>query len=135
MNRIPVEILTVAYKVSKAQFSRLVELALAELPEQFSKFLEEVPLEIMDQPTMEQLRSVGAAPGHLLGLYRGRPRTIRSVEDSGALPDAIFIFQHAIESYCNSEEQLLRQVRTTVLHEIGHHFGLDEDDLERLGYR
>ena len=47
----------------------------------------------------------------------------------------IYIFQQPIETVCNSEEQLVRQVRVTVLHEIGHHFGLSEDDLERLGYR
>jgi predicted Zn-dependent protease with MMP-like domain len=125
----------VAYKVSKGQFSRLVERALEELPEEFAKFMEEVPLEIMDRPTKEQVRAAHAEHGLLLGLYRGRPRTVRSVEDTGAMPDSIYIFQEPIETVCNSEEQLVRQVRTTVLHEIGHHFGMNEDDLERLGYR
>ena len=84
---------------------------------------------------MDYTQGLKLEPGHLLlGLYRGRPRTQRSVEDSGSLPDVIYIFQESIQRVCQSEEQLVRQVRITVLHEIGHHFGMSEDDLEKLGY-
>ncbi len=125
-----------AYRVSKAQFGALVEEAIAELPEEFAQFLEEVPIEVRDNPDESHLRGAHVGPGGLLlGLYVGRPRTMRSVEDSGAMPDVIYIFQEPIQTVCNSREQLLRQVRVTVLHEIGHHFGLGEDDLTRLGYR
>ena len=125
-----------AYRVSKAQFGVLVEEAIAELPEEFAKFLEEVPIEVRDRPDESQIRRANLGRNALLlGLYVGRPRTVRSVEDSGALPDVIYIFQEPIQMVCNSEEDLVRQVRVTVLHEIGHHFGLGEDDLERLGYR
>jgi predicted Zn-dependent protease with MMP-like domain len=124
-----------ALRVSKDQFAELVEQALAELPYQFANFLEEVRLEIADRPTPEQLRLARVKQnGLLLGLYQGRPRTARSVWDSGQLPDVIWIFQQPIEEICRSQEQLVRQVRTTVLHEIGHHFGMTEDDLTRLGY-
>jgi predicted Zn-dependent protease with MMP-like domain len=123
----------VAYRVSKAQFEQLVEEALGDLPEQFVKFLDEVSIEVRDRPTTAQLRRVGSE-GLLLGLYQGRPRTARSVEDSGTLPDIIFIFQEPIEAVSESREQLVRQVRITVLHEIGHHFGLSEQDLDELGY-
>jgi predicted Zn-dependent protease with MMP-like domain len=126
----------VAYRVSKARFNQLVEAALQELPEQFADFLEEVPIEVRDQPDASQLqRARVRSDALLLGLYVGRPRTLRSVEDSGTMPDAIYIFQQPIETVCNSEDELIRQVRVTVLHEIGHHFGLSEEDLERLGYR
>jgi len=126
----------VAYRVSKAQFGLLVEEAIAELPDEFAKFLEEVPIEVRDWPDESQMRRANLGRNALLlGLYVGRPRTVRSVEDSGALPDVIYIFQEPIQRVCNSEEDLVRQVRVTVLHEIGHHFGLGEDDLERLGYR
>jgi predicted Zn-dependent protease with MMP-like domain len=126
----------VAYRVSKAQFARFVEEAAEELPPQFAELVEEVPIEIHDAPTPELLAEVGVPKGSTLrGLYRGRPRPRRHIEDSGAMPDVILIFQNTIEAVCADEEQLKRQVRTTVLHEIGHHFGLDEDDLERLGYR
>jgi predicted Zn-dependent protease with MMP-like domain len=130
------EILTVAYRVSKAQFGKLVEAAIQELPEEFAEFLEEVPIEVRDQPTESQLQQAGVRQGGLLlGLYVGRPRTRRHVEDSGALPDVIYIFQEPIQAVCGTEAQLIRQVRVTVLHEIGHHFGLNEEDLTRLGYR
>lgn len=124
-----------AYRVSKTKFAELVQAALATLPEAFAKFLEEVPVEVEDEPGPRHLRASGVRGGTLLGLYRGRPRTVRSVEDSGTLPDVIYIFQRPIESICNTEEELVRQVYITVLHEIGHHFGLSEQDLERLGYR
>jgi predicted Zn-dependent protease with MMP-like domain len=98
--------------------------------------MEEVSVEVRDKPTARQMKDRRLRHGDLLlGLYVGRPRTIRSVEDSGAMPDVIYIFQQSIEEVANSEEQLLRQVRVTVLHEIGHHFGMDEDDLDELGYR
>ena len=125
-----------AYHVSKAHFYELIEAALRELPEQFAEFLEEVPVEVRDEPEESQLRKARIGRGGLLlGLYVGRPRTLRSVEDSGPCRNVIYIFQQPIEAVCNSEEQLIRQVRVTVLHEIGHHFGLSEEDLERLGYR
>jgi predicted Zn-dependent protease with MMP-like domain len=123
------------HHVSKVEFTRLVELALAELPAEFAEFIEEVPVEIRDQPSAEQLRLARVKQnGLLLGLYQGRPRTQRSVLDSGTLPDVIYIFQESIEQVCKNETELIQQVRTTVLHEIGHHFGMNEADLERLGY-
>ena len=124
-----------AYHVSKAKFAQLVERALAELPEQFAEFLEEVPVEIRDRPTRAQLRQLGLEKDELLlGLYTGVPRTERSVEHSGRMPDVIYIFQEDCELVSDSEEELVREVRTTVLHEIGHHFGMDEDDLDEVGY-
>ena len=124
-----------AYRVSKAEFDRLVERALRELPAKFAEFLEEVPVEIQNRPTRKQLKSVGLEPDHLLlGLYDGLPLTQRSVEHSGVRPAVIYIFKEDIELACDSEEELIEQVRTTVLHEIGHHFGMSEDDLDELGY-
>jgi len=122
-----------AYRVSKRRFGELVEQALAELPDQFQEFLHEVPVEVWDRPSPTQRRGLGRG-GLLLGLYVGRPRTERSVEDSGRMPDVIYIFQEPIEQVCNNETELIEQVRKTVLHEIGHHFGMDEDDLTDLGY-
>jgi predicted Zn-dependent protease with MMP-like domain len=124
-----------AFKVGKGEFEQLVEAALAELPPQFASVLEEVPVEIADRPTTAQLRRLNLHEGELLlGLYQGRPRTHRSVEDSGTIPDVIFIFQESIEAVSRDRESLIAQVRKTVLHEIGHHFGLSESDLDKLGY-
>ena len=61
-------------------------------------------------------------------------RSARSVEQSGIRPAVIYIFQDNIERVSQTEEQLVQQVRTTVLHEIGHHFGMSEDELDQLGY-
>jgi predicted Zn-dependent protease with MMP-like domain len=127
--------IAMAHHVSQARFGQLVERALAELPEQFQAFLEEVPIEIKRRPTTRQLRSVGLEEDELLlGLYQGRPRTERSVQDSGTLPDVIYVFQDDVELCSDSEDELVDQVRVTVLHEIGHHFGMTEDDLNELGY-
>jgi predicted Zn-dependent protease with MMP-like domain len=124
-----------AYRVSRKRFGELVEQAIAELPEPFAAFLEEVPIEIRDRPTPKMLRSVGLEEDELLlGLYVGRPRTERSVEESGRLPDVIYIFQEDVEEVCENEEQLVEEVRRTVLHEIGHHFGMGEEELDELGF-
>ena len=124
-----------AYHVSKADFARYVEQALAELPEPFASHLEQITVEIKDRPTRKQLREVGLADDELLfGLYQGVSLPNRSVEHSGVLPDRILIFQEDHELACGSPAELVEEIRKTVLHEIGHHFGMDEDDLDEVGY-
>jgi predicted Zn-dependent protease with MMP-like domain len=124
-----------AYHVSKERFGELVEQALAELPSPFDEYIEEVPVELRDRPTLRQLQSVGLDSNHLLlGLYDGVPLTQRSVEQSGVRPPVIYIFRDHIELACRSEQELVEQVRKTVLHEVGHHFGMNEQDLDELGY-
>jgi predicted Zn-dependent protease with MMP-like domain len=97
--------------------------------------LEEIAVEIRDRPAAGQLRKVGLRrDGLLLGLYHGRPRTHRSVLDDGVMPDVIYLFQEDIELMSDDAESLKRQVRMTTLHEIGHHYGMSEQDLDDLGY-
>ena len=123
------------YHVSKQRFAELVEEALRQLPQPFAQHLEEVSVEIKDRPSAKQLKQSGLEEDDLLlGLYVGHPMTERSIEYSGVLPDAIYIFQEDVELASDSEKELIEQVRVTVLHEIGHHFGMDEDDLDELGY-
>ena len=124
-----------AYHVSKERFAALVERALAELPDPFAGFMEEVRVEVEDRPSPKLLKELGMDEDELLlGLYQGRSLTERSVEHSCAMPDSVTIFQDDVEEVCDSEADLLREVRITVLHEIGHFFGMDEDDLDELGY-
>jgi len=124
-----------AYRVSKADFAQIVQEAIEALPERFSSAVEDVSIEVLDRPAARQLSRLGTKKGGLLlGLYTGVPRTKRSVEDSGRLPDAIYLFQQNIESVCDSADELIEQTRITLLHEIGHYFGMDEDDLTELGY-
>lgn len=123
------------HHVSKQRFQKLIEQAIAGLPEEFAEALDHVPIEVRDRPSVEQLRSVGLGDDELLlGLYVGTPLTERSTEDSGRLPDKIFIFQDDCEQVSESDTQLVDEVRITVLHELGHYFGLDEDELDDLGY-
>jgi predicted Zn-dependent protease with MMP-like domain len=121
--------------VSKAEFARYVEQAMAELPEPFASHLEQITVEIQDRPTRKLLRSVGLTDDDLLyGLYQGVSLPERSVMHSGVLPDRILIFQEDHELACDNPRELVEEIRKTVLHEIGHHFGMDEDDLDAVGY-
>lgn len=123
------------FTVSRAQFEKLVERALAELPPEFAKALDEVSIHIEDRPTPRQLKSLGLADDELLlGLYEGIALPDRSVELSGKLPDRITLFQDDIQQVSDSEPELVAEVRTTVLHELGHYFGMDEEDLDGVGY-
>jgi predicted Zn-dependent protease with MMP-like domain len=130
-----VAIVSMPHHVSKTRFGELVERALSEVPPPFAQHLEEIPVEIHDRATPSQRRGAGLKGNELLlGLYVGHPNTERSVLHDGYLPDRIFIFQRDVELVSDSEDDLVEQVRTTVLHEIGHHFGMSEDDLDHLGY-
>jgi predicted Zn-dependent protease with MMP-like domain len=125
------------YRVGKARFGELVERALAELPPQFRGFLEEVPVQVETRPSRRLLRSLGMRDDDwLFGLYQGAD-LMRRVETEGRgspMPNHILIFQEDHEENSDSERELVREIRTTVMHEIGHHLGMNEDDLERLGY-
>ena len=123
--------------VSKAEFARYVEQALAELPEPFASALEEVPVQIERRPSRRMLRSLGMDEDELLmGLYQGASMLDRvEVEGRGSpAPNHILIFQEDIELASDNPKQLVEEIRTTVLHELGHHFGMDEDDLDQIGY-
>ena len=130
-----VHILYRVHRVSKNHFARVVESALADLPPKFAAVLEQVPIEIHTRPTRRQLRSVGLADDELLlGLYVGTSLMDRSVDHALEYPSSIYLFQEDLETVSDSEADLVQEIRTTVLHELGHHFGMNEDDLDALGY-
>ena len=122
-------------------FDEIFGQELAKLPQSLRDKLEEVPVIIEDYPDDDLLEEMGIDdPGSLCGLHTGVPLTQRSVEQSGTIPDTINLYRDGIfnqslddEGYVD-EAELRRQVRITLLHEIGHHFGLTEEDLEKLGY-
>ncbi len=126
-----------AYHVSKADFAGHVERVLAELPDKFAAALEEVPVQIEQRPSRRLLRSLGLADDELLlGLYQGAS-LIDRVEREGfgsPMPKHILVFQEDVELASDSEADLVHEIRTTVLHELGHYFGMDEEDLDELGY-
>ena len=121
--------------VSKAEFARLVEAALAELPQAFAEHLQRVPVAIEPRPTPQQLKSVGLGKRDLLlGLYVGTSLADESVHHGVEMPSIVLVFQEDIELVCDTPDELQAEIRKTVLHEVGHHFGLDEEQLESLGY-
>lgn len=122
-------------RLSEEDFGQLVDQALADLPEQFLPYMENVSVEVQPRPTRELMQSMNIRGGRtLLGVYHGVPLTRKSVEALVDWPERIVIFQRNIEAICATKDQIVQQIRTTVLHEVGHHFGMDEDDLEGLGY-
>ena len=123
--------------VSKTEFSRIVEEALDELPPQFARFVEEVPVQIETRPSRRLLRQLELDDDELLfGLYQGASLMERvEVEGRGSpAPNHILLFQEDHELVAQNRAELVAEVRKTVLHEIGHHFGMNEADLDELGY-
>ena len=125
----------------RSSFDAVLEEVLGELPGQIRALLEEVPLLVEDSPSPEVLEMLGVLDPRLLcGLYTGIPMTRRSVLHSGTLPDRICVFREGVRAAAAGaggrvvRGRLKRHIRTTVLHEIGHHFGLEEADLRELGY-
>ncbi|MBI5723594.1 MAG: metallopeptidase family protein [Planctomycetes bacterium] len=125
----------------RKRFDELLEQILAELPEDLQELLQEVPVVVDDRPSQEMLEEINAGKNTILcGLHSGIPLTRRSVEHSATLPETIHIFREGIWEVAAdkkgevADRSLARQIRITVLHEMGHHFGLDERELRRLGY-
>jgi predicted Zn-dependent protease with MMP-like domain len=110
--------------VDPARFEELVVAALDGLPEELGQMMRNVAV------TVEH----GAGPPGLLGLYQGVPLTSRTTQYAGVLPDRITIYRLAICAICRSETEVGEQVRRTVVHEVGHHFGIDDDRLRELGW-
>src|SRR3970040_671560 len=117
----------------RREFERLVLEALGELPQQFREALDNIDIKVRWRPTVAELRRAGVRHGSLFGLYMGVPLTSRGHGYSMTLPDSIVIYQHTHERHCRSDAPIVEQVRQTVLHEIGHYLGIDEDRLQELG--
>jgi predicted Zn-dependent protease with MMP-like domain len=109
--------------VSPDEFEVLVEKALQDIPAEFRSAMENVVV-LIDETS---------PPGRLLGLYQGVPLTNRG-NYSAAMPDRITIFKEAICAMCESTQEVERQVRKTVIHEVAHHFGIDDPRLRELGW-
>ena len=108
-------------RLSHRKFECLVEKVLASLPEEFQNRLENVVVLIEDEPPKDMPDT--------LGLYEGVPLIERTLDDT-SLPDRITLFKGPIERACHTMEEIEDEVRTTVLHEVGHFFGLEEEQLE-----
>lgn len=120
-------------KLTRKEFERVVIGALEGLPDSIKTKMENVDLVIEDQASSDLLEEMDIeSPFHLLGLYQGIPIHQRGFYYGNVLPDKITLFQHPIESVCKTKEQIEEKVREVVIHEIGHYFGLDEQQLTDL---
>jgi len=122
-------------RISNRKFAELVEEALSDIPAQLVQYLRDVTVDVESMPDPRTCHDADVDdPRSLLGLYRGTPLTSRSVEHDKHLPDRITIYQRNIERMCGTRAEIIHEIRRTVFHEVGHHFGLDEDQLTSLGY-
>jgi predicted Zn-dependent protease with MMP-like domain len=111
--------------MTQKDFDEMVEQAYAKVPRRFRSRMRNVAVVVESEPSRRQLSRLGGG-GTLLGLYEGRPLTVRSVSDSFTLPDRITIFQGPHERLARSPEHLRQMVEDTVWHEVAHYFGMDE---------
>ena len=111
-------------EIEPERFEEMVAAALDGLPQQLGEIMRNVAV------TVEH----GPGPRGLLGLYQGVPLTSRTTQYSAVLPDRIIIYRLAICAICDTPEQVAEQVRRTVIHEVGHHFGIGDERLRELGW-
>ena len=122
-------------RMARVAFERLVARALDGIPEPFRSRLENVGVVVEDYPSRRILRDLGLPPGQtLLGLYDGIPLTARGESYNLVPPDRIIIFRLPILQMCNSPEEVVDQVRRTVLHEVAHFYGIGDAELNQMGF-
>jgi len=116
--------------MQRTEFEKLVVDALDDLPEEFQQKLENIEVVVEDEPSADILRQMNITPPNiLLGLYQGVPLNKRGRGYANVLPDKISLYQWPIESVCRDEDELKERVREVVMHEIGHYFGLSEEEI------
>ena len=119
--------------MTRPEFETLVERALRTLPRRFKDKISNVAVVVEDWADEETLGQLGIEPPDTLyGLYRGIDLTRRDTSYGNVLPDTIHIYQGPIEEDCGDAEEMAELVRDTVIHEIGHYFGLDDDTMEDI---
>lgn len=126
---------------TRRRFDEQLEWVLEQLPPPVHELIERVPLHVEDYPSSRVMAEMGVRDRHqLCGLYTGIPLDRRSVQHSGTLPDVVTIFREGVLESARDDDgrigtdRLRREIRITILHELAHHHGLDEDELRELGY-
>jgi predicted Zn-dependent protease with MMP-like domain len=119
--------------VTRHEFRELVDEALETIPARFRAAMQNIAIVIEDEPTLEQLEEVEIEPPDtLLGLYEGIPLTERQWSHGNTLPDKITLFQGPIEDASDDEDDVVVAIGETLIHEIGHYFGLSEEEIEEI---
>jgi len=122
--------------VDRKAFERLVAEALASIPRRFKKAMQNIAIVVEDEPSAELLDEMEIEPPDtLLGLYQGTPLTERGWGHGNALPDRVLIFQGPHERDADDEDDLVVAIGETLIHEIGHYFGMSEEQIEEIEER
>lgn len=122
--------------ITDEQFDALITRAMDELPQEYIRGLQNVAIVMADEPDEVQREKLKLRHDHLLlGLYEGVPRTARTGNEAGILPDKITLFKYPILAVSNDEQSLFEQVKRTLWHEIAHYYGLDHDRIDFLEAR
>jgi predicted Zn-dependent protease with MMP-like domain len=122
--------------VTREHFEDLVRQAIDGIPQKFRKHMQNVVVVVEDRPSSELLQQLGVPAGDtLFGLYHGTPLTERPWNFGGALPDRITLYQRPIEEESEDEAGVVTTIGETVIHEVGHFFGLSEEELEAIEER
>jgi len=119
--------------VDRKEFEQLVAEALASIPRRFRQAMQNIAIVVEDEPSEELLADMEIEPPDtLLGLYQGMPLTERTSAYGNVLPDRVLIFQGPHERAADDEDDLITAIGETLIHEIGHHFGLSEEEIEAI---
>jgi predicted Zn-dependent protease with MMP-like domain len=118
-------------EVSRAQFEELVSEALDRLPHRFAELMSNVTVQVREEPDPATLRELGLDPGRrtLLGLYTGVSLDRRGGWYGNVLPDVIVLYRQPLMASSSTGADLIRRVQLTLLHEIGHHFGISDSEM------
>jgi len=126
---------TESSKLSPSAFDRIVKRAVDRIPGEIRKGLDNVLISVQPRPSAELLDEMGLPPDELLlGVYQGTPLGDRSVAEPPLYPDVIVLFQEPLEEICETVEEMEREIEITVVHEVAHFLGMDEERLAELGY-
>ena len=122
--------------MDRKQFERLVAEALASIPRRLKKAMQNIAIVVEDEPSAELLEEMAIEPPDtLLGLYQGIPLTERGWGHGNALPDRVLLFQGPHERDADDEDDLVVAIGETLIHEIGHYFGMSEEQIEDIEER
>ena len=122
--------------MTRARFEQLVAEAVTLIPKRFRREMRNLAIVIEDQPSPELLRELEIEPpDSLFGLYQGVPLPERSWDYGNALPDRITLYQRTIEQDAEDEEDMRAVIGETLIHEVGHYFGLSEDEIQEIEER
>jgi predicted Zn-dependent protease with MMP-like domain len=119
--------------MTRARFEQLVAEAIKTIPRRFRDEMRNIAVVVEDEPPPDVLEDMGIdPPDTLLGLYQGTPLTERSWDYGNQLPDRIVLYQGPIEDSSDDEEDTVVAIGETLIHEVGHYFGLSEEELEEI---